>query len=474
MTATSPNAIQNIAFMRMAGIGPEQQKQLMAAQQQEQMASALLQQGNTPIDTNNRQIGGVGTKISGYEGLAKIADVLAGRYSQNKANSALANAISPAASDSSSTSSPGSSNPALGLASMANPEAYSKAIIDQALMPKRAGMSWTDPNTGQPMHAPTDFELNNPAAGGPPVGGGVAAPPMQPVQGPSPVAPPPGAGEMNVPPAPPASIPQVNASQISPNVAVPPGPTSPPAITAGPTPTSMPRMPGEGELAYQARMKPLEAGATSEAQDTGKNLADATKTFNVAASNLPRAMQRFSELRQASANASAGAGVSDQEPEQGIMEHFLPGPDWARSAARTFPESWINPKVALANQTIDQATKQGVLSELGPQMQGLKGNKYLESIANGASGLNPADPAPVKIQAINGLQDQYISNMVSLANQRRSYGDPMAPKQSDLAQMISQNADPTYEVHILHPDGTLGTVKARSLMGAVQAGSQIQ
>ena len=106
-------------------------------------------------------------------------------------------------------------------------------------------------------------------------------------------------------------------------------------------------------------------------------------------------------------------------------------------------QSWLGqvfePKTAAANQTIQQASKQGVLSELGPQLTGLKGNKFLESIASGASGLNAADPPKTKVQAVNGLQDQYVANLKSLAAQRREYGDVSAPTDAQIDGEIAHH-----------------------------------
>jgi hypothetical protein len=492
-------------FARALGITPEQQRKYMSAQQQEAMANAILQQGTTPIDTNNRSIGGVGYKISPWEGIAKLADVISGKYQQNNANEALANALAPQGG--------GDSSPSMGQGggrTFTNPDGTlsqtgqimamqgNRAAMQAAEMEMKEGSNHLLSNplvnttiNGQEGMYPTSMAMG--AAGGqsapqpqqmPPASPQNLTPaPIAPVQS-APIPPPQGAmppQTANFPPPSPAAVgtsamaqgaAPIPASQLS-------APQGAPAYGKQVlTPAQQANLDVQKQNAV-AQNAVKTSGETTQAEDTGKNLADATKTYNVAASNLPRAMQRFKEIREAAGLASSGGGVSDQEPEQGLLEHFLPGPDYARSFARTSVggaiDNFVNGgDVAKANAVIDRATKQGVLSELGPQMQGLKGNKYLESIANGASGLNPADPKDTKIAAVNGLQDQYISNMVSLANQRTSYGDRNAPTQLSMAQSIAQNADPTYEVHIAHPDGSLGTVKARSLLQAVQAGSRIQ
>jgi hypothetical protein len=556
-TATSP--IWQVMAAQSSGMSPEQYKAYLQAQQQEAMASALMQQGATPLDTSNRQIGGVGYKISPVEGLAKLADVLSGKYQQNNANSNLANAIMPQGGSGSSSAYAG--DPIV----QAMPP-QTQMMFNRLMLPEAAG---GNPRAGMELYntyasgmksygaktgenaaglapanalpagvATPQITQQPPPIPQQPQGGQMGTPPPPvPVQGPqnlppiggtpdpqqaaalaayrqqngmaTPPPPVPVQGPQNLPPiggtpdpqqaaalaayrqqngmaTPPidnqraaAGLPVGVGSNLpqgaSMTQGIPQVPASPPSASlAMPTP-----QPGESFAAYQARLKAAESGATSEAADTGTNLADATKTYNVAASNLPRAMQRFKEVRDAAAIASSGGGVSDQEPEQGLFEHFLPGPDYARSWARTSVGGALDNfvqggNVANANATITRATQQGILSELGPQLEGLRGNKFLESIASGASGLNPADPSDTKISAVNGLQDQYISNMVSLANQRRAYGDPQAPTHLSMAQLIAQNADPTYEVHIAHPDGSLGTIKARSLVPAVQAGATIQ
>jgi hypothetical protein len=489
------------------GITPAQQAKLLSAQQQEAMANALLQQGQSPISTEGRSIGGVGYKISPLEGLAKMADLVSGKYQQNDANAALANALAPdpnAPQQSSQQSDPI-------VAAMPPP---TQALFNRLSLPESMGGS---PRAAVELYGQYaagmkgyNTGVGTAAAGNAPVGTlppGVGQPPQQ--------TPPPDAAaayrQQNGMATPPidtqrasmglpigSNVPMGNppmgpgAAQIPPQ-AVPPMPASalgaPPAggIPAPPPSASIPPqppqampspLPGETNNQFEARLAAAKAGQTkmaeaagagaaSQAEDTGKNLADATKTFNVAASNLPRAMQRFSQLRDAAKNSSYGGGVSEEEPGSTFG-------DYARNYARTGAGQMFEPGRATANQIIDQATKQGVLSELGPQLAGLRGNKFLESIASGASGLNPADPAPTKINAINGLQDQYISNLKSLAQQRRQYGDPAAPSDMSLAQMIAQHASPDSMISVVDPQGNLGRVSAGHLPDLIQSGGQIR
>lgn len=68
-------------------------KQLLAAQQQAALANALLGQGLEPINQNNRQIGNVATRISPWEGVAKLVQTATGLYGEKKARDAYANAF---------------------------------------------------------------------------------------------------------------------------------------------------------------------------------------------------------------------------------------------------------------------------------------------------------------------------------------------------------------------------------------------
>lgn len=491
------NPLQQQFFAQALGISPEQQKKLMSAQQQEALAQALLQQGSIPIDTNNRQIGGVGYKVSPLEGVAKLADILSGKYQQNNANENLANALQPQSGGQGQSQ---QADPIVAAMPPPTQQLFNRLSLPEAMggNPRAAielygqygsGMKAYGTKTGenaaglapasalpagvgQPQQPPQTLPMSPPQQGAPPQLG--TQPPIMPVQGGVPLPP---VGQ-NAPPSPAgggtSAIAQgaapVSASALAPPSGIIPPPATPAAM---PTPNA-----GESFAAYQARLEAAKAGAVAQAgvapagektqaEDTGKNIADSIKTFNVAAGQLPRAMQRFNQLRQASQQASYGGGVSEEDP--GSMTG-----DYARNYARTSVGQMMEPQRATANQIIDQATKQGVLSELGPQLAGLRGNKFLESIASGASGLNPADPPPAKINAINGLQDQYISNLKSLAQQRRSYGDPTAPSDMDLAGLISKNADPSTMVNVVDPMGRAGKVAAQHLPDLIQAGGQIK
>lgn len=531
---------------------------LFALQRQAALAQALQTEGMTPLSTNDRQIGGVGYRISPFEGLNKIAEALTGAIGQSKAASDYADIYNPkptadqtqagqqtAMNVGAANGQPGPTNAASGAAPQ---YAQGTTATNPAMSPLAAGVQAGDPaavkqyatyllmnpdtaRAGAELlgkfAGPTDVQKNlgmenmpqyvktqlypgynkmqetiGSAAGGaapygavPDLGPTTQVQPTAPIQS---VTQTPDAAQqyrqengmanppivaqrqsMGLPTGSniPMGNPQVSASQLN----APQSPTAIPAPPSGiqlgapsPQASALPNFAGMTNDQAAIAKKSLESGATAKATELGTDLADATKTYNVAASNLPRAFQRFQELRNASKNASYGGGVSDQPEGQGLLDHFLPSPNYARDYAKTYLGAAFEPGRATANQKIEQAAKQGILSELGPQLQGMKPNRLLDSLAVGASGLDPADPDPARQSAINGLQDQYVSNIKSLAAQRQQYGDRSVPTEIDLASLISQNADPTYEVHIIHPDGTLGTVKARSLLQAVSAGSKIQ
>lgn len=166
---------------------------------------------------------------------------------------------------------------------------------------------------------------------------------------------------------------------------------------------------------------------TAEATKSGENLADAQKTYAVAAGSLPRALERFQQLRDAAPKASYGLGVTENGSS-----------DLGQGGLQTKIAQQFDPETNLANQTLKQASDQGILTELGPQLAGLKGNKFLEGIASGASGLNMADSPEAKIHAIDQLQTQYVANMKSLAAQRRSYGDKSAPTDQQIDDAVAK------------------------------------
>lgn len=62
----------------IANLSPDQQQSYAQLQQQQAIGQALLSQGLTPVDTSNRQVGGVGYRVSPLEGLSKIVQAAVG------------------------------------------------------------------------------------------------------------------------------------------------------------------------------------------------------------------------------------------------------------------------------------------------------------------------------------------------------------------------------------------------------------
>lgn len=153
-------------------------------------------------------------------------------------------------------------------------------------------------------------------------------------------------------------------------------------------------------------------GAEAEATKEGENIGDTEKTYNVVSSQLPRAIQRFQELRAAAHNASYGPGLTPAE-----------------GGGVTNREQFANmfePQTAKANQMIGQISSQGILPEIGPVIAstGGRGNQFMEKMASSASGIRLTDNPQVKAQAIDNIENQYVGNLKSQAAILRNAGRP--------------------------------------------------
>lgn len=179
-------------------------------------------------------------------------------------------------------------------------------------------------------------------------------------------------------------------------------PQGPQAMGAS-VPTQQP--PSAAHVGYNPAAK-AKADATATAE--GGDLAGAKKTLAIMHANLPVMMQRLDEMHNASDNADWGPLVDSQG---GGIQPAL---------------SNLNPKspTAIADQLLQQRSAQGVLSELGPQLAqaGIRGNKFLEQIASSASGIDMSKNRPARGAAVEGLRQQYISNLASTINQVRNMG----------------------------------------------------
>ena len=209
---------------------------------------------------------------------------------------------------------------------------------------------------------------------------------------------------------------------------------APPAFMPSPGP------PNENPKAKQERIAselaiynatPAAKQASKQAENTGSKtgdeVGDTAKMVNVMQSNLPAVLQRFQDMRKAADNASSGLGVT--------AEGGGPYPAFANSAVGNA----IEPGTANANALLQQRAGQGILSELGPQLAqaGVRGNKFLETIANNASGLKMDAPPATKKILIDGLQQMYINNLKSNAAQLRAMNQP-APTDDEIDQMVNQ------------------------------------
>lgn len=156
----------------------------------------------------------------------------------------------------------------------------------------------------------------------------------------------------------------------------------------------------------------------------GDEIGDAAKTVNIMQTNLPMVMQRFAEMRQAAQDASYGMGINAE------------GEGWSADLSKSIVGS---EKTATANSLLKQREAMGILPELGPQLQqaGVNGNKFLESIARGASGLELDAKPETKIHLIDGLETQYVNNLKATAAQLRNAGQP-APTDAEIEAMAQQ------------------------------------
>jgi len=189
---------------------------------------------------------------------------------------------------------------------------------------------------------------------------------------------------------------------------------------------------GKGTVGFDAKGQPTltpTPGATDIAADatgagkTGEAVAEAQKTAKVMQSNLPQVLQRFEDMRTAS--DAAGYGMGNDNEGMGTLQQMH------KSRQDT---------TANANAVLLQRSAQGILPELGPQLQqaGIKGNKFLESISANASGLDMAAPPQAKKLIIDGLEKQYIANMKATNAQLAASGKP-AMSDSDIDQMVAQH-----------------------------------
>jgi len=450
--AEAQNPIANALMAQSFGLTGDQQKKLMASQQQQAMAQALMQQGMTPIDTSNRQIGGVGYAISPLEGVAKLAQGLVGGYEQKQANENYVNALTPqGGSGQSSTSNggnmwinaDGTPSTLANMQIMQGNRAAAEAV-QMALKERNATIS--DPmvsatiNGQEGMYSTSvvrnaslgghDVQFNPPQQAAAPSGDASGqmptSPQPTPVQGGYPLPPPGNTPElaaarqaMGITQQPPvdqqlaSNVPPVSSSALMPpaNMGTPnPGAgASIPAPAYGKT-ILTPQQQSALEIQKanaiaQGAVQP--AGAKAEAEKMGDTAAEANKTLAVMSANLPVLQQRIADMTKA--NQASSFGPWNDKEGDGIVSAY--------HDARNDPSS-------VANAQLQQKTAQNVLPELGPALAqaGIKGNKFLETLSSTASGVDLSKGKDARQQQIDGLLNNYVQNMKSTYQQVKQYG----------------------------------------------------
>ncbi len=178
-------------------------------------------------------------------------------------------------------------------------------------------------------------------------------------------------------------------------------------------------------LMQEYNADPTVIAQKTEAGKVGETSAEAGKTLNIMTANLPVVMQRLKEMDDASAGSSYGFGVNNEGT--GLKQQMASQFGYDKN-----------------NNILQQRSAQGVLPELGPQLAqaGIRGNKFLETLASSASGLNLAGSPEAKTAAIQGLREQYISNLKSTARQVRAQGG-QAPSDAEIDTAVAQYAKNT-------------------------------
>lgn len=147
-----------------------------------------------------------------------------------------------------------------------------------------------------------------------------------------------------------------------------------------------------------------------QAEAEGVNIAEADKTAKIMESNLPQVLQRFEDMRNASDKAGYGTGNNNE----------------GTGTLQQWHKNFLDSETGDANAILQQRSAQGILPELGPQLAqaGIKGNKFLETIASNASGLDLAATPKAKKDLVNGLENTYINNLKATNAQLRAHGKP--------------------------------------------------
>lgn len=283
----------------------------------------------------------------------------------------------------------------------------------------------------------------------------------------------------SVAPAPPAN-PNLAASIFGGNN----GSDLPSAPQPAPTPPAIPQFsfraqdPKETLAAYKDAQQqafeqfklnnavPLKKAENAAAKE-GDSIADTAKALNVMQSNLPTVLGRFQTMRDNSLKASYGTGTN--EDNTGLSQNFANNFDGSMGIPG------ITGETGRANSALKQASSQAVLPELGPMLSqaGVKGNKFLESLANDAVGLNLSAAPSAKVGLIDGLEKAYISNLKSTAAQARSQGQSNIPSDADIDAAVLQAKKTGQGVAPVNPNPNLNADIPMTAVQALRANPQM-
>lgn len=189
---------------------------------------------------------------------------------------------------------------------------------------------------------------------------------------------------------------------------MPPPPTMP--VSQG-----MP-LPPVGQTSNVPAFNPFSSVSTEAAKksasENAENAAEAGKTYNVMNANFDNMMQRVKDMTEANKASSFSPMNTDEGHGLVTMYHDL-----------------RNDPTASANAILQQRAAQGVLPELGPALSqaGIKGNKFLEGLANQANNIDLSKGQAGRQTQIDGLMKAYIQNMKSSHDQVSGLGGNPSP-----------------------------------------------
>lgn len=293
---------------------PTQQQRLQKYQQQNSIAQALLAQGMQSVDTKDRMMGQIAYKVSPFEGLAKIAQALSGSYGMDKANEAYGHIWD---SDNASESGSNGMVGALGNSGGTDGNSAGDPSLWKALaVAGRPGASEMYKMALQEKNSQVSDPLMHGIIGG--------------VEGEYPVSQLRGANTGGIQPVtsaplsssneqiPPPPMPN-QAAGISINAPPPDAATAAVASTpAGMALTSPQGAPAQGKIVLtpqqQAELEVKTKGRVSQAETSGKNIADAEKAASTIDSRFENSQLILQQMRDLASQTSGGPSAHIMEP----------------------------------------------------------------------------------------------------------------------------------------------------------------